>query len=377
LLLGHSVDLTPIPTAIIDFSDYPLNIESKHLAFSSDEKQQYAVFHSLFSAISSNQHHVVSNSALVFSDSGNWSVEDKTSSKSSRWTLHIVLQSPTLSLLESIAAKLIPLIGNRGFHVHRCSDWQCGQVGLIVMLDAEVANQLSDSDVVEQLATAFNIEIAVIHDAPKLAEPGLLVMDMDSTVIATECIDEIAELAGVGSQVAEVTERAMQGELDFAQSLISRVACLQGLDQSALETVKNKLPLMPGLTRLINEMSTNRWHIAIASGGFTYFAEHLQQRLGLDEAIANVLAIEDGVLTGKVEGNIVDASVKAQSVETLSQRWQIPSKQTIAMGDGANDLKMMEKAHLGIAFKAKPIVQTKADAAICFTGLDTALFYLC
>jgi phosphoserine phosphatase len=133
---------------------------------------------------------------------------------------------------------------------------------------------------------------------------------------------------------------------------------------------------MQGLTRLINQLNNNRWHIAIASGGFTYFAEYLQQRLGLDASIANVLSIEEGVLTGKVEGDIVDASAKAKSVETLSQRWQIPLVQTIAMGDGANDLQMMEKAHLGIAFKAKPIVQSKADAAIRFTGLDTALFYL-
>ena len=201
-------------------------------------------------------------------------------------------------------------------------------------------------------------------------------MDMDSTVIATECIDEIAVLAGAGEQVAAVTEQAMRGELDFAESLKSRVACLEGLEQSALEEVKNKLPLMPGLMRLINELNTNHWYIAIASGGFTYFADHLKQRLGLDGAIANELVIDEGKLTGQVSGRIVDAQVKAESVETLSQRWGIPDQQTVAMGDGANDLIMMDKAHLGVAFKAKPIVQASADSSIVFSGLDTALFFL-
>jgi phosphoserine phosphatase len=356
--------------------DYPLTTEANQFQFSSDEKSQYAVFNALFSGLAAGQNEVLSNSVLAFSESGNWSTLAAVHENDHSWTLHIVLQSPTLNILESIASKLSPLIADLAFHVHSCSDWLAGNIGLVVKLDPHAANQLSNGELIAQLVTAFHIDIALIHNAPKLTKPGLLIMDMDSTVIATECIDEIADLAGVGSEVAAVTESAMQGELDFAQSLIARVACLQGLEQTALETVKNKLPLMQGLTRLINQLNNNRWHIAIASGGFTYFAEYLQQRLGLDASIANVLSIEEGVLTGKVEGDIVDASAKAKSVETLSQRWQIPLVQTIAMGDGANDLQMMEKAHLGIAFKAKPIVQSKADAAIRFTGLDTALFYL-
>lgn len=353
-----------------------MTAKANQFQFSSDEKSQHAVFNALCSQLAAGQSEVLSESVLAFSESGKWSIIAAAHEHDCSWTLHIVLQSPTLNIVESIASKFSPLMADLAFHVHSCSDWLAGSIGLVVKLDSRAANQLLNGELIAQLVAAFHIDIALIRNAPKLTKPGLLVMDMDSTVIATECIDEIADLAGVGSKVAAVTESAMQGELDFAQSLIARVACLQGLEQTALETVKNKLPLMQGLTRLVNQLNNNRWHIAIASGGFTYFAEHLEQRLGLDASIANVLSIEEGVLTGKVEGDIVDASVKAKSVELLSQRWQIPRTQTIAMGDGANDLKMMEKAHLGIAFKAKPIVEDKADAAIRFSGLDTALLYL-
>ena len=219
-------------------------------------------------------------------------------------------------------------------------------------------------------------ECALLLNAPRLDKPGLLVMDMDSTTIEIECIDEIAVLAGVGEQVAEVTELAMQGKLDFSQSLHQRVGTLENSPESILADVAKNIPLMPGLETLITELKTHDWRIAIASGGFTYFADHLQELLKLDAVFANVLEIKDGILTGKVLGDVVDAQVKADCLAKLTEEYEIPHKQTIAMGDGANDLVMMEAAHLGVAFHAKPIVLKQADTTINHSGLDCLLHWL-
>lgn len=220
------------------------------------------------------------------------------------------------------------------------------------------------------------IEAAIIQHAPSLSKPGLLVMDMDSTTIEIECIDEIAVLAGVGEQVAEVTERAMQGELDFAQSLHQRVATLANAPDSILYDVAKNIPLMPGLTTLVESLKAHHWRVAIASGGFTYFADHLQKLLNLDAAHANVLEIVDEKLTGKVLGNVVDAQAKAECLLHLAEKFNIEATQTVAMGDGANDLVMMKAAHLGVAFHAKPIVVKQADTTINQAGLDLMLHWL-
>lgn len=221
-----------------------------------------------------------------------------------------------------------------------------------------------------------NVEAAIIKNSPSLNIPGLLVMDMDSTTIEIECIDEIAALAGVGQQVAEVTELAMQGKLDFAQSLHQRVGTLANSSENILYDVAKDIPLMDGLETLVKILKEYNWRIAIASGGFTYFADHLKAMLSLDDAVANTLEIVDGKLTGKVLGRVIDANVKAETLLSLQQKYDISKTQTVAMGDGANDLVMMNAAHLGIAFHAKPIVQAKADSSIQFTGLDTMLHWL-
>jgi len=221
-----------------------------------------------------------------------------------------------------------------------------------------------------------NIEAALLSHVPTLSEPGLLVMDMDSTTIEIECIDEIAKLAGVGEEVAEVTERAMLGELDFAQSLHQRVATLADSPETILSDVAKDIPLMAGLKPLIEELKKHNWRIAIASGGFTYFADHLKDSLNLDAAFANTLEIIDGKLTGKVLGSVVDAQVKADSLAILSKEYQIPQYQTVAMGDGANDLVMMAAASFGVAFHAKPIVLAQADSSINGQGLDCLLHWL-
>jgi len=220
------------------------------------------------------------------------------------------------------------------------------------------------------------IEAIIIHNAPSLSKPGLLVMDMDSTAIKIECIDEIAKLAGVGEQVSAVTELAMQGELDFAQSLHQRVATLKNAPEQILMDVIKKIPLMEGLKTLVSELQEHNWRIAIASGGFTYFADHLQALLDLDDVFANKLEIVNGRLTGKVLGKIVDAQVKADTLCFLAEKYSIEKHQTVAMGDGANDLVMMEAASLGIAFHAKPIVLAKADTYIHKQGLDCLLHWL-
>jgi phosphoserine phosphatase len=229
---------------------------------------------------------------------------------------------------------------------------------------------------IADFALRQGIEAALIKDAPKLAEPGLLVMDMDSTTIEIECIDEIAKLAGVGEQVAAVTELAMQGELDFAQSLHQRVATLANAPEKILADVAKNIPLMAGLENLMNELKQHNWRIAVASGGFTYFADHLKELLALDATFANVLEIVDGKLTGKVLGSVVDAQVKADSLTLLAEQYKIPASQTVAMGDGANDLIMMAAAGFGVAFHAKPIVLAQADSSINKQGLDCLLHWL-
>lgn len=225
-------------------------------------------------------------------------------------------------------------------------------------------------------ALAQKIEAALVQNVPTLSKPGLLVMDMDSTTIEIECIDELAKLAGVGEQVAAVTELAMQGELDFAQSLHQRVATLANAPEQILADVAKHIPLMAGLETLISELKKNNWRIAVASGGFTYFADHLKQLLALDDTFANVLEIVDGKLTGKVLGDVVDAQVKADSLRLLAEKYQIPASQTVAMGDGANDLVMMAAASFGVAFHAKPIVLAQADSSINQQGLDCLLHWL-
>lgn len=215
-----------------------------------------------------------------------------------------------------------------------------------------------------RLAHDAGLDVAPLGKIPHLRTPGLLVMDMDSTAIQIECIDEIAKLAGTGEMVAEVTERAMRGELDFAASLKQRVATLKGAPATILRQVRDELPLMPGLTSLVLKLESLGWKVAIASGGFTFFAEYLRDKLHLTTVVANELEICDGKLTGEVIGQIVDAQFKADTLKRLAEKYEIPVEQTVAIGDGANDLPMIQAAGLGIAFHAKPKVNEKTEVTI-------------
>jgi len=215
-----------------------------------------------------------------------------------------------------------------------------------------------------RLAHDAGLDVAPLGKIPHLRTPGLLVMDMDSTVIQIECIDELAKLAGTGEQVSEVTERAMRGELDFIASLRERVGTLKGADASIMREVRDALPLMPGLIQLVLKLQSLGWKVALASGGFTFFAEYLRDKLHLDAVVANELEIVDGKLTGNVTGDIVDAQYKASTLKRLAEQYDIPMNQTVAVGDGANDLPMIQTAGLGIAYHAKPKVNEKTEVTI-------------
>lgn len=210
----------------------------------------------------------------------------------------------------------------------------------------------------------------------RLNQPGLLVMDMDSTAIEIECIDELAVMAGVGEAVAEVTERAMQGELDFEESLRARVAQLKGADEAIIQTLCNELPLMPGLVESVKVLQSYGWKLVVASGGFTPFVGHLKQLLGLDAAFANELVIENGKLSGTVTGQVVDAQFKADTVLKCAKEWGIADGQRLAIGDGANDIPMIETADYGIAYRAKPKLEQAADVAISKLNLKALPFLL-
>ena len=220
------------------------------------------------------------------------------------------------------------------------------------------------------------VDIAKLDFSPKLSQAGLLVMDMDSTAIQIECIDEIAKLAGVGELVSAITESAMRGELDFEQSLRRRVGTLKGAPESILQQVRENLPLMPGLVETIEALQKYGWKTAIASGGFTYFADYLKALLQLDFAASNQFGIEDGRLTGLVKGDVVDAQYKAKTLQRLLEKYGIDSQYSIAIGDGANDLAMMNVAELGVAFHAKPKVQQQAQIVVNFADLTALLCLL-
>ncbi|PCK30223.1 phosphoserine phosphatase SerB [Pseudoalteromonas piscicida] len=225
-------------------------------------------------------------------------------------------------------------------------------------------------------AKSIGVQGAIATQAPTITKPGLLVMDMDSTAIQIECIDEIARLAERFDEVASITAQAMAGELSFNESLHRRVASLAGVQLSQIQSLKDDLPLMPGIGALCQTLKQHNWHLAIASGGFTWFAEALIAPLHLDAVFANTLEVANEQLTGKVLGDIVDADKKAEVLALLATQYAIPMNQTVAIGDGANDLVMMAKAQLGVAIHGKPKVVENADAAICEGSLLQLLYLL-
>jgi phosphoserine phosphatase len=213
-----------------------------------------------------------------------------------------------------------------------------------------------------------------VADGRRLADFGLLALDMDSTLITMECIDEIADFAGRKAEVAAITAAAMRGELDWPQSLRSRVAALAGLEESVLDRVyRERLRLTPGAEPLLAAARRSGIATLLVSGGFTYFTDRLRERLGFTEAHGNELAIEGGRLAGRVDGPLVDAEGKARHLARLRDALGLPRERVLAIGDGANDLTMMGEAGTSIAFRAKPVVRDRATYALSHAGLEGVL----
>lgn len=222
--------------------------------------------------------------------------------------------------------------------------------------------------------TGLGLDYAFVPAQARLADFGLIAMDMDSTLITIECIDELADMAGIKAAVAEITRSAMRGDIDFAESLRQRVALLTGLDASALQHVyEQRLQLTPGAERMIGKAKALGIKTALISAGFTYFTGRLCESLGLDYAFANAPEIEHGKLTGRLVGNILDAPGKAQRLLALRNELGLAPHQVIAMGDGANDLEMMAAAGVSIAYHAKEIVKRHATFSFNHVGLDGLL----
>lgn len=291
--------------------------------------------------------------------------------------LHVVtlvgqpLGSRALGAVESCLAEQ----GARVQRQHRLSEREPEALELHVALPAE-PGVAPLRQALQERALAGGFDVALQPEGPYRRHRRMLVMDMDSTAIRIEVIDELARAHGVGEQVAHITERAMRGEMDYDESLRQRVALLEGLQVQVLHRIADTLPLTPGVERLVRVLKHLGWTTAVISGGFSVAAQALQGRLRLDYAWSNVLEEREGRLTGRTVGVIVNAQRKAQLLESTAQSLGLVREQVVAVGDGANDLLMIERAGLGVAFHAKPRLRQAAQAAIGTGGLDTLLYML-
>lgn len=240
----------------------------------------------------------------------------------------------------------------------------------------KIDNKTEFTEKFMQISRDLNVDIAFQEDNIYRRNRRLVCFDMDSTLIQAEVIDKLAELAGVGDEVKAITESAMQGEIDFKESFVRRMKLLKGLSEDVLHDVAINLPITKGAKRLIDTLKSYGFKTAILSGGFTYFGNYLKEELGMDYVYANQLEIIDGVLTGGYLGEIVDGNKKAEYLKEIAKKEGIHINQTIAVGDGANDLPMINLAGLGIAFHAKPTVKDNAQSSISSIGLDGVLYLL-
>ena len=264
------------------------------------------------------------------------------------------------------------LTGRMPLHGENPLSKSCVQISVRGNLDDQTEMQKRFMEI----ANLREVDISLQEDTMYRRARRLVCFDMDSTLIGTEVIDGLADRAGVGAEVRAITESAMRGEIDFCESFTRRVALLKGLDESVMRDIAENLPITEGVDRMMTALKRTGYKTAILSGGFTYFGNYLKQRFGFDYVYANELEIKDGKLTGRHLGDIVDGRRKAELLRLLAQVENVNIKQTIAVGDGANDLPMLATAGLGIAFHAKPKVKATADQSLSTIGLDGILYFI-
>ena len=269
--------------------------------------------------------------------------------------MNLVVQGPGLAQAEAQA--LAPLVGATGVDP--------------VALGAFRLRASSRNAAIARWAEQRQVDYAFVPEGRRFADLKLLAMDMDSTLITIECIDELGDLAGRKAEIAAITAQAMRGEIEYKESLRRRVAALKNLDESGLARIyEERLKLTPGAEKLIGACKAHGVKLLLVSGGFTFFTERLKARLGIDHTISNVLETKGGKLTGALVGEIVDADAKAAKFREVLHALDASKDQSVAIGDGANDLKMMKEAGYSIAFRAKPVVQAQASCALNWSGLD-------
>jgi len=276
--------------------------------------------------------------------------------------MNLILQGLTTD--RSVIDRIAAMAQARRIEPISTNAYRCEEVQFSESVKAEI----------DAACLAAMLDYMFVHRSRKLTDFKLVAMDMDSTLITIECIDEIADMQGLKPQVAEITEAAMRGEIEFRESLTRRVALLKGLDAKALQRVYDeRLHLSLGAEKMLDALQAAGLKTLLVSGGFTFFTDRMKTRLGLDYTHSNELEIMDGKLTGRVVGGIVDADEKKATVQRICTELGISTNQSIVMGDGANDLKMMGISGMSVAFRAKPIVRAQADVALNFVGLDGIL----
>jgi len=283
---------------------------------------------------------------------------------------------------EKITAQVVAQISNaiysENVNIERITQLSQGELSCIEMI-VKTDKTINVQDMTGKLlsiSSDFGVDIAVQKENIFRRSKRLVVMDMDSTLIQVEVIDELAKSAGHGEEVSGITSKAMNGELSFNESLNKRVELLRGLDENILDEIYHNIPFTPGAKKLVKILKKLGYKTAVISGGFTFFTDRLKNELGLDYAFANELEIKDGKLTGKVLGEIINGESKAEILEDIADKENISLDQVVAIGDGANDLLMLDKAGLGIAFNAHKTVREKADYNISQENLDSIIYLL-